>query len=69
MKLLKFSARNCWRVVKKVKGKEYLLGYFKNEECCKMMVAEVNNVLEMGIFEKWFENINEHRERIKNYFY
>lgn len=48
-----FNPRNCWRVNKRYHNKDYLLGYFKNENCCKMMVAEANNALEAGIFEKW----------------
>ena len=63
-----FSPRNCWRVNKRYHNKDYMLGYFKNENCCKMMVAEANNALEAGIFEKWVEDINEHRERIKKLF-
>lgn len=63
-----FKPRNCWRVTKSYHNKEYMLGYFKNEDCCKMMVNEANHALEMGVFEKWFEKITEHRERIKELF-
>lgn len=35
---------------------------------CENFIEKENNALEAGIFEKWVEDINEHRERIKKLF-
>ena len=62
------KARNCWRVIRKIGGHEYCLGYFKDERCCKAMIQEFNTAYENGLFEKWYLDIEKHRYRIKSMF-
>lgn len=63
-----FNPRNCWRVVKRVNNKEYSLGYFKDERCCKMILDEAVNAIKLGVFNEWYNNIEDHRFRIKKLF-
>lgn len=63
-----FNARNCWRVVKRINNKEYSLGYFKDERCCKMILDEAVNAIKLGVFNEWYNNIEDHRFRIKKLF-
>ena len=63
-----FNPRNCWRVVKRINNKEYSLGYFKDERCCKMILDEAVNAIKLGVFNEWYNHIEDHRFRIKKLF-
>lgn len=56
-----FSPKNCWRCKRRVNNKEYLLGYFHNEECCKYMNDEFEKALAAGNVEGWYSNIELHK--------
>lgn len=60
-----FAPRNCWRVIKRMNNKEYSLGYYKNEDSCKAILNEANQMIELGKFEEWYKNIEEHKYKIK----
>lgn len=60
-----FKPRNCWRSKIGYNGKTITLGYFKNKICCKMIYKEALNAVSLGLFDKWYEEIKSHRERIK----
>ena len=49
-------------------NKEYSLGYFHTFEAGKMLYDEAVMYIKHGKFEKWYENIESHRERMKYYF-
>lgn len=63
-----FKPRECWRVIKGVNKKEYCLGYYKDERCCKMILDEANNAIKTGVFDIWYAKIEEHKYRIKSLF-
>lgn len=63
-----FKPRNCWRVIKDVSNKQYCLGYFRDERCCKMILDEAANAVKAGVFDNWYENIENHKYRIKRLF-
>lgn len=48
--------------------KEYSLGYFHVFEAGKMLYDEAVMYIKRGKFEKWYDNIKSHRERMKYYF-
>jgi hypothetical protein len=49
-------------------NKEYSLGYFHTFEAGKMLYDEAVMYIKYGKFEKWYKNIESHRERMKYYF-
>lgn len=60
-----FKPRDCWKAHIKHNGDKKLLGYYKNEECAAYIYKEAVLSIEMGVFEKWYLQIEKHRERVK----
>lgn len=53
---------------KTYKSKEYSLGYFADERCCQYILEECNLSIKMNVFENWYNDIEEHRMRIRKLF-
>ena len=60
-----FKARDCWKAHIKVNGVKLLLGYFKDERCAEYIYKEAVLTVERGVFDKWYLQIEKHKERIK----
>lgn len=54
---------------KTYKSKEYSLGYFVDERCCQYILEECNLSIKMNVFENWYNDIEEHRMRIRKLFH
>lgn len=63
-----FKNKNKWKSHITINGKEYLLGYFLLENEASYIYKESVLMLEYGIFDKWYKNIKEHRNRIISLF-
>lgn len=57
-----------WKSKIYYKEKEYSLGYFHTFEAGKVLYEEAVTYIKHNKFEKWYNNIESHRERIKFYF-
>ena len=60
-----FKSRDCWKAHIKVNGEKLLLGYFKNERCAEYIYREAVLTVERGVFDKWYLQIEKHRDRVK----
>lgn len=63
-----FKPKDKWDAKINYNGKRYRLGYFNYEEEASYIYKEAVNMIEFGVFEKWYVYIKEHRERIKYLF-
>lgn len=57
-----------WKSKIYYKEKEYSLGYFHTFEAGKVLYEEAVIYIKYGKFDKWYNNIKSHRERMKLYF-
>lgn len=62
-----FKSRNCWKCHITHNLKNYVLGYFKCEDACKILYEEAKNMIKFNKFEIWFQDIKLHRIRIKSF--
>lgn len=62
------SKKDLYRVKKRLNNKEYVLGYYKDERCCKYILDECNNAIKLGIFSTWYKDIEKHKLRVRNMF-
>lgn len=60
--------KDLYRVKKRLNNKEYVLGYYKDERCCKYILDECNNAIKLGIFSTWYNDIEKHKLRVRNMF-
>lgn len=60
--------KDLYRVKKHLNNKEYVLGYYKDERCCKYILDECNNAIKLGIFSTWYKDIEKHKLRVRNMF-
>lgn len=60
--------KDLYRVKKRLNNKEYVLGYYKDERCCKYILDECNNAIKLGIFSTWYNDIEKNKLRVRNMF-
>lgn len=60
--------KDLYRVRKRLNKKEYILGHYKDERCCKYILDECNNAIKLGIFDTWYKDIEKHKLRVRNMF-
>jgi uncharacterized protein YegJ (DUF2314 family)/predicted GIY-YIG superfamily endonuclease len=62
------EVHKLWKSKIYYKEKEYSLGYFHTFEAGKVLYEEAVMYIKYNRFEKWYSNIESHRERVKSYF-